>query len=161
MEKLVEYYKEVNKDAEYGKWEVDQVLTSSLLLFSSLSLSSMHCCCQWLMINDHWSSRMEVWKVGSWSGFVFIVVVLITVIVITIRKSSWGDEDDKRCCQKFVLSRWIDDKESFDENVFTLLQFDVSDINWLLFKQVILSNAILRPDRQLCSLPMENPLWSR
>jgi len=24
MEKLVEYYKEVNKDAEYGKWEVDQ-----------------------------------------------------------------------------------------------------------------------------------------
>ena len=46
MEKLVEYYKEVNKDAEYGKWEVDQVLTSSLLLFSSLSLSSMHCCCQ-------------------------------------------------------------------------------------------------------------------
>ena len=39
MEKLVEYYKEVNKDAEYGKWEVDQVLSSSLS-FSSLSLSS-------------------------------------------------------------------------------------------------------------------------
>jgi len=27
--------------------------------------------------------------------------------------------------------------------------------------QVILSNAILRPDRQLCSLPKNNQLWKR
>ena len=27
--------------------------------------------------------------------------------------------------------------------------------------QIILSNAILRPDRQLCSLPKENSLWTR
>ena len=27
--------------------------------------------------------------------------------------------------------------------------------------QVILSNAILRPDQQLCSLPKENHLWTR
>ena len=29
------------------------------------------------------------------------------------------------------------------------------------FSQVILSHAILRPDRQLCSLPKSNKLWSR
>ena len=37
MEQLVEYYKELNKDAEYGKWEVDQVLT-----LSSSSMSSSY-----------------------------------------------------------------------------------------------------------------------
>ena len=28
MEKLVKHFKELNKDTEYGKWEVDQVLAS-------------------------------------------------------------------------------------------------------------------------------------